>query len=684
MNAEQKLAVSAPKGYVQIIAGPGTGKTFTLIHRLKYLIDSGLDPKSLVVMTFTNQAANEMTQRLSIDKSQMPFLSTFHKVAIRILKQIGRVNFRIAVESDQRSILSDIVQGADLDFLYTKSSGEKISFQRTQSKDIDILQRCISKLKGQGIGPNDSDRLFPFYCRYNAELERRGMYDFDDILIKLRDYLWDPSTEEGKRIQQFAKTIQGVLVDEFQDTNALQLDLAEALAEESGCLTVVGDPDQSIYGFRTANPKNFSTLTEHHPETHIYFLSRNYRSTNGILSFAESTINKSHTRLFSQSRELKAVAKCSSTPYMVQSAEFQLTAQFHALANQIERLVNSGIEYGEVAVLARQRRHFAVLEAILLRQKIPYKVFGGKSLSKRKSIQLILDYLRVVVSGEDDMALSRTINVPARGIGPKTLEVLKGNHRNLYLAMLEKSPHKGVHEYLNLICNLREMREQNGDLYDIVSLVMEVVQAEVRDDENYVSAFIESCRGIPANELEECMENWALDTSQSTDRGSVTLSTIHSAKGLEWPVVYVTLNNDFFNFMDNNQHDEETRLLYVAMTRACAHLVVLYNTPHPGLPDNFKAVKSIDQCAPDMKALSSILKRKIVFKRPTVDDQMVGFISAIDLPIPETKPETAAKSTQSQLPFRKLPATKKPRHEPGRPANQSNQSTLSSFFKISK
>lgn len=679
MNPEQESAASAPKGYVQIIAGPGTGKTFTLIHRLKHLLDDGLDPKRLIVMTFTNQAASEMAQRLGTDKNQMPYLSTFHKVAIRILKQIGGVTFRIAVETDQRSILKVIAQDADLDFLYTGPAGEAAKQTRTPSKDIDLIQRLISKIKGQGIEPSENDRIYPFYCQYNSELERRGMYDFDDILIKLRDFLRDSSTEQGKRIQQFARTIQGVLVDEFQDTNSLQLELAEELAKESGCLTVVGDPDQSIYGFRTANPRNFRTLTEHHPETHLYFLSTNYRSTGGILKFAEKTINKSHTRMFSECRDLTAAAKCSSTPHMVHASELRLNGQFYELASQIERLINSGVRYDEIAVLARQRRHFAVLEGILLRKKIPYKVFGGKSLAKRKSIQLILDYIRVVISGDDDMALSRTINVPPRGIGPETIKGLQGSSRYLHLGLLEKSVQKGVQDYLDLIYKCRKLWDQNSDLQDIVTLIHDVVQPVVRDDENYVSAFIESCQGIPSNELEEYMENWALDTPRSTDTGRVTLSTIHSAKGLEWPVVYISLNNCFTGSLSKEQEDEETRLLYVAMTRACAHLIVLYTTPHPSLPDNFQVERSIERCVPDTKALSSVLKREIVFKRPVADDLMVGFISAIDLPI-ETTPEVK-KSTQFQIPFEKASATKKLKQTPKRPPNQP---TLSTFFKVSK
>lgn len=642
MNPDQQRAATAPMGYVQIVAGPGTGKTYTLINRFKHFLETGLESRRVVAMTFTNQAVDEIRSRVGMTEDELPFLGTFHKVAIKLLRQAGGMNFGIASVTDQRSVLKDILAHSEW---YTVCFSEKeFSKKPTTSQRVKRALNLISKVKSLAYGPDDREGILPIMELYDTELKVRKLRDFDDLLVILHQYLEENEPSEvGQRIKNIAKTFQGVLVDEFQDTNKIQLDIASFLAKASGNLTVVGDPDQSIYGFRSAKPKNFLEMRKQHPDCQTYFLGTNYRSTSGILKAADAAIGKSKERLIENTTQLIAKSQLISQPYLVEAPQRDLGSEISSMASQIEYLINSGVTPNEVAILARRRRDLVQIEAKLTGRGIPVRVVGGNAMASRQSVSHLVDYLRVAHSEDDDLAIARIINVPSRKLGPKTIAKMQANHPTLTMSILKQQGHEGVRSFLEEIATIRMMLLQTDGVHRAVKHICSVLWPLGcdQDEEPFISAFESQCLGVDHQDLPQLLDYWSLGSSvRPQNNHSVTLTTIHSAKGLEWPVVYLIISSE--QRYGSGRDDEEIRLLYVAITRACIHLVVYQDAPHSVLAMGMKHISTIDQAKPDLNVLSAYLGRPIKHQRPTVSDSEVKFISAIDLPETPLKVECEA------------------------------------------
>ena len=636
LNTAQRQAVMHPlKSQMQILAGPGTGKTKTLTSRVAYLIHQGVRPENMVVMTFTNQAAKEMKERitkLNGDRNQIKRLriGTFHSICFRYLIIFGAKiglseHLSIADEYDKDQVIKGIYKNAQFIDQMAKLGYEKKgeSFKKGSNKfpSVRAFGNMISSEKSKGhtletfLERSKSDDVLALIFRYyQRDLEATDRLDFDDILLKCRELLL--------RCPEVVKNIEAVLVDEFQDSNLVQLELTILFAQIYHNITMVGDPDQSIYAFRNAQPSNISDMRKEYPDTKMIYLEENYRSSQTILNCATRLIRQDKNRI-GDDRKLVAVNSSSiAKPTLVQFSDSESEAT--AIGEHIRFLMdNSGntFEYSDFAILARTNKWMRRMELSLSVNRIPYRILGGYRFWDRLEVKAIIDYLRVVNSDNDKLAITRTLNVPKRGIGPATVTkvLTKLSDENTMFGQLQsivenpkfRPPGLGatsvrkVREYVKLIEDCRELLNTSDDPANI-SNVIDFIISETnlleavsdKDPEKLKSrqASIDILKShfseavVDNNSLEEFTDadgNALLNLSplhkflvtltldpkieKSGDGSMITLSTIHSSKGLEWPVVYIAdCTDDHIERCKDNEIEEERRCLFVAVTRAKA------------------------------------------------------------------------------------------------------------------
>ena len=601
LNREQRLAAETLQGPVLILAGAGSGKTRALTYRVANLIEHGVQPWQILALTFTNKAAKEMKERISKlvgPQAEEAWISTFHATCARILRRdiekIGYTrSFTIYDDDDQGSVINEILKQMNLDekFLPPRELKSKISDAKNKlMSPADWFRESAKDYRCQVI----SDA----YQMYEEKLKASNALDFDDLIMRTLELLADhPPVLEGYR-----ERFKYVHVDEYQDTNYAQYMLVKLITQKSRNLCVVGDDDQSIYGWRGADIRNILDFEKDFPDAKVIKLEQNYRSTANILDAANQVIahnvGRKDKALWTEIGEGEPIKVFCAGDEREEAAW---------ICDRMHQLTLSRESYGDMAVLYRTNAQSRVLEEMLVRAGIPYKVFGGMRFYDRKEVRDIIAYLRVVINPADDVSLRRIINQPKRAIGDATISELaqhaQENSMPLFSALqdipetLSARPRKCVGEFAMLMNRLVAMREDMG-LAEFVKAVlaesglMAEYQREDTDEartrleniQEFVGAVEEFEQKAENAKLEDFLENVALvtDLDQSAENPQyVTLMTLHSAKGLEFPIVFLAgLEEGLFpssrSNTDESRLEEERRLCYVGITRAQKRLYISY------------------------------------------------------------------------------------------------------------
>ena len=605
LNASQREAVIYTEGPSLIVAGAGSGKTRVLTYRIAYLLQQGVPAGRIMALTFTNKAAREMKERImklvSTNDARYMMMGTFHSVCTRLIRpyaeRIGYTrDFTIYDTTDSRSLLKAICKERGLD--------EKI-YKPT------AVHARISMAKNSGIGPREygmnqnllrEDReqrmyeLATVYALYQARLMAANSMDFDDLLINMLRLLDECPDVRDQYQQQF----QYLLVDEYQDTNYIQFMLVKKLAEPQNNICVVGDDAQSIYSFRGADIRNILNFQRVYPQAKLFKLEQNYRSTQTIVNAANSLIHKNREQIYKEVYSEKEQGQpLHLQPYMDDRTEAL------GVATQIQRQRHKG--YDSFAVLYRTNAQSRAFENELRKLNIPYRIYGGTSFYQRKEIKDALGYLRLAVNGRDNEALLRIVGFPGRGIGDTTMKKVSVNaieHHRSYLEVMRHPDDTGLdvsagtkkklQDFARLIDGYHEQSE-TMDAFAFAEMVMRtsgVMTAlaldrsaegidraqNVQELLNAIHQFVAQRQeeGIDYTPITDFLSEVSLQTDQDENledtRERVTLMTVHAAKGLEFPVVFIVgLEENLFPSQfctAPHEIEEERRLLYVAITRS--------------------------------------------------------------------------------------------------------------------
>ena len=619
LNPEQRLAAETLKGPVLILAGAGSGKTRALTYRVANLIDSGVAPWHILALTFTNKAAKEMRERIIKivgEKAEEAWISTFHSTCAKILRRdidkLGYTgSFAIYDDDDQMSIIKDILKRLNIDdkFLPPREGRGKISDAKNKMLNVDEwFQKSPRDYRAQLI--------HDVFRAYEERLKSANALDFDDLINKTLELFLD----HPPVLQSYQRRFEYVLVDEYQDTNTAQYMLVKLLTKESRNLCVVGDDDQSIYGWRGADISNILDFEKDYPEAKVIKLEQNYRSTANILDAANQVIAHNATRkekaLWTEAGEGEAIKLFLAGDEREEAAW---------ICDHIHKLHQAEAPYGDAAILYRTNAQSRVLEEMLMRAGIPYRVFGGLRFYDRKEVRDIIAYLRVIVNPPDDVSLKRIINQPKRSIGDATISELAEhaikNEMPLFSALIDlpeslsSRPRKCVGDFAQIMNELMAHKEIM-QVSNFVSFVMEKTglleqyqkedtdesRARIENMMEFLSAVGDFEKATEGATLEAFLENVALitdmDRAEDTNE-SVTLMTLHSAKGLEFPNVFLAgMEEGLFpsarSLMEEDRLEEERRLCYVGITRAKKRLFLshasqrmLYNQLTHNAPSRF-------------------------------------------------------------------------------------------------
>ncbi len=599
LNDKQYEAVVNTEGPCLVIAGAGSGKTKVLTHKIAYLIDEkGVLPWNILAITFTNKAANEMKERIEGlvgDVAKDIWMGTFHSVCVRILRRfIDRIGFDssfiIFDTSDQRTLIKACIKNIGLD--------DKMFTDRS-------VQSEISNAKNEMLEPDQytlrangdfrKEKIALVYEMYQKRLKENNAIDFDDIINYTIKILMD----NPDVLEYYSDKFKYVLVDEYQDTNKSQFTLVTLLASKNGNITVVGDNDQGIYSFRGADISNILNFERDFPGTKIIKLEQNYRCTGNILKAANSVIKNNEVKY---KKQLWTENDVGNLP-KVYSAKNEYDEGTY-IATQIEHLRREEkYNYSDFAILYRMNTQSRAIEEILRREGIPYKIIGGLKFYERKEIKDVISYLRLIQNPSDNISLKRVINEPKRGIGKTSLDNIEKLAEDTGISMYEiikNADQYGLNrvflnsrEFVNVI---EELRNKKDDI-KISELIKETlnksgytkaleeentIEAENRIEnlDEFLTVAIEFEDESAENKLSDFLEGITLssdiDNMEETD-DSVTLMTLHSAKGLEFPVVFlVGMEEGIFpgykSISEPKELEEERRLCYVGITRAKKNL----------------------------------------------------------------------------------------------------------------
>ncbi len=621
LNEPQREAVMYNDGPALVIAGAGSGKTRVLTYKIVHLLNLGYDPNRILALTFTNKAAKEMKERISQlvgEKiASRLWMGTFHSIFSRILRynaeKIGfKSSFTIYDSADSKSLIKMIIKEMELDEKVYKPS----SVQSQISNMKNALISPYSYEQNAELRRADNKAQRPaFYAIYKSYWNRcfvAGAMDFDDLLF-YTNILFRDHPDVKKKYQDY---FQYVLVDEYQDTNFAQHLIVSQLSDQNGKICVVGDDAQSIYSFRGANIKNILNLKEHYKNLRIFKLEQNYRSTQTIINAANSLIEKNTTQI---PKHIFSENSLGTKISVIQS--YSGYEESYVVANKvIELKMSQGVNYSDFAILYRTNAQSRVLEEALRKRNIPYRIYGGLSFYQRKEIKDATSYFRLTVNPDDDEALRRIINFPARGIGDTTIKkiqdvALKENvsmwavikDSNRYPLPINSGTKKKIDGFKNLISSFLKMNEDKKDAFEVAyhiikstallsSLLTDNTPENISKQEN-LQELINGVKEFVSTKQEEGSEdvylsNFLSEVSLATDQDSddagdnaprVTLMTVHAAKGLEFKnIIIVGAEEDLFPSSMNRDsiHDieEERRLMYVAITRAMTNCVITFAT----------------------------------------------------------------------------------------------------------
>lgn len=601
LNEQQREAVYCTDGPLLILAGAGSGKTRVLTHRIAYLIEEkGVNPWNILAITFTNKAAGEMRER--VDNlvgfgSESIWVSTFHSTCVRILRRhIDRLgydtNFTIYDTDDQKTLMKDVCKQVQIDTKVYKERNLLAAISAAKNEMISAQEYALN-----AQGDFGKEKIAKVYQEYEKQMHANNALDFDDLLVKTVQ-LFETQPDV---LENYQERFRYIMVDEYQDTNTVQFQLVSLLAGKYRNLCVVGDDDQSIYKFRGANIKNILNFEQEFPDATVIKLEQNYRSTGNILDAANAVISNNVGRkdkqLWTDNGEGEKIKFCQfDTGY--DEAEY--------IADDIEREVRNGASYNDHAILYRTNAQSRLFEERFVAQNIPYKIVGGVNFYARREIKDVLAYLKTIDNGKDDLAVRRIINVPKRGIGLTTinriqesaasrgigfydallgLDLIPGVARGAaklegFVALIEYF--KGVAETLSLSDLLQEVIDKTGYIESLEAEGKEEAETRIENIDELRSkvAVYEESR-LDQDEkptLSGFLEEVALVAdidSLDEEQDYVVLMTLHSAKGLEFPHVYLAGMEDglFPSYMtvtsdDREDMEEERRLCYVGITRA--------------------------------------------------------------------------------------------------------------------
>ena len=593
LNEQQREAVTTTEGYVRIIAGAGTGKTKALTYRYAYLVDElGISTSNILCVTFTNKAAREMSKRIRqmIGDSDTGYICTFHGFCVKLLREdIHAINypqnFVVMDSEDTEEILKTVYENAHIQSrTYTfDMARDHISAMKNEMQHIAYLAD-ISNDRLLADYENASDIPEKVFLGYLYEQKKVYGLDYDDLITIALHIL----RTDAEKCRIWQERMMYVMVDEFQDVSGNQYALAEILSGYHRNLFIVGDPDQTIYTWRGARIEYILEFDKDHENTQTIFLDTNYRSTPDILAVSNSLIEKNRNRL---PHRLVAVKSPEARPLYVHSRTTGDEAQW--MTNEIKRLVEAGAKYSDIVVLYRSHFVSRSIEEAFIKTKIPYILYSGTEFYKRKEIKDVLAYLRMVAHA-DDLSFRRVINEPKRNFGKKRMSMLKSyceTHRcSLYSGLqdlLEEKTVKstGASAFVEIIENFRKTYKEKS-LSDLVTELMAATgyEAMLRQagEQERLDNLAELKQSIDEyektsgeeNTLEEYLQSIALYTNndREKDKDSVTMMTIHTAKGLEFPYVFVCgVNEGIFpsKHVDTEAMlEEERRMAYVACTRA--------------------------------------------------------------------------------------------------------------------
>ncbi|MBU2493401.1 MAG: UvrD-helicase domain-containing protein [Bacteroidetes bacterium] len=605
LNEAQIEAVEYNAGPHMIVAGAGSGKTRVLTYKIAYLVDKeGYEPESILALTFTNKAAGEMKERiieLVGKKSAKIWMGTFHSIFARILRvEAGKLNYRpnfsIYDREDSVSLVGNILQEFNISI---------------DSLNANSIQHKISNLKNQMILPDEyakhiasnliEKKVADIYIEYNKRLRENNAMDFDDLLLKPIELF----NTNPRVVQKYRKQFDYILVDEYQDTNKAQYEIIKILTSGRTKLCVVGDDAQSIYGWRGADLRNMLDFQKDFPKAKTFRLEQNYRSTKMILAAADSIIKNNRDQIVktlwteNNDGEQLTVIKCADE----KDEAFQI-------AKRIKKEVTAKkLSLNDIAILYRINSQSRALEEALRREKIPYKIIGGVEFYRRKEIKDILAYLRILSNQNDEESLLRIMNFPQRGIGNTSISKMTGFARKLDLSLfttmsrvfevieVKERIQKNVKQFKLLLDKYIDLKnelslsELTSALVDELGILRMYKEENTQDSkaryeniQELLGAIQEYVKENPETTLEDFLAEVSLiaGVDQLDDeQNSITLMTVHSAKGLEFPIVFITgCEEDIFplnpKFDSDSRTDEERRLFYVAITRAEQKVFITY------------------------------------------------------------------------------------------------------------
>lgn len=608
LNPEQKQAVETTEGPVLIVAGAGSGKTRVLTHRVAYLLQRGVAPWSILAITFTNKAAREMKERITKlvannSVAEEIWISTFHSMCVRILRrdieQIGiSRNFTILDASDALSVVKSCFKELNID---------------PKKTDPRMVYATISGLKNELKGPQEYAQMvggndyiqkivLQIYELYEKKLRANQSLDFDDLIMKTIELF----KKAPDVLHFYQNKFRYIHVDEYQDTNRAQYMLVQMLADRHRNICCVGDSDQSIYGWRGADITNILNFEEDYPDAKVIKLEQNYRSTKTILKAANEVIKQNSSRkdksLWTENEE--------GAKIKVFQASYEQEEAFY-ITGEIQKLLQEGYRYRDIAILYRTNAMSRVVEEVFMKSNIPYKIVGGLKFYERKEIKDLLAYLRLIANPDDDVSLQRIINVPKRGIGEATLDKVSSFAAQRGISILAALDHldeiglsaryaEKLLQFRNLIVSLAKMTEY----LTVTELTEEMIsrteyrlelQAEGGLDaqgrlEN-IEEFLSVTRSFDESNEQPSLVDFLTDVALITDidtlddedtqGNAVVLMTLHSAKGLEFPVVFIPgMEEGIFPhnraLLEEAEMEEERRLCYVGITRAQQRLYLTY------------------------------------------------------------------------------------------------------------
>ena len=628
LNPAQREAVEKTEGPVLILAGAGSGKTRVLTTRIGHLIeDKGVQPANILAITFTNKAANEMRERveetLESDASDM-WISTFHSCCVRILrKDINRIgynrSFVIYDSADQVTLVKDCLKELNLNDKVFEPKMIISTISGAKDKLYDPKQ-----FKAMHMNDNRMSKIADVYALYQDRLKRNSALDFDDLIFKTVELL----KSDKEVLDYYRNRFKYIMVDEYQDTSKAQYELIKILAKEHQNICVVGDDDQSIYGWRGADIRNILEFEKDYDDVHVVKLEQNYRSTQIILDAANTVISnnieRKRKRLWSEKKDGELI-KIQVAQDEIEESDF--------VADMIAKISREqNRSYKDFAVLYRANAQSRSVEDALNRSQIPYNIYGGTKFYERKEIKDLIAYLRVIQNPQDDISIKRIINVPRRGIGLRTIEKIEDRaslkQESIYSVLIDietnseisTKARNSISEFVdNVIGTLRTMRE----VYPVSKLIEKVIEsidyygyidelykgdkeeAEERKDnvKEFISVAMEFEQNSEEKDLETFLTGVALtsESSEEEEIDKVSLMTIHTSKGLEFPVVFIVgMEDGLFPIaravrsMSDSEIEEERRLCYVGITRAKEILYLtltqkrtLYGITNPSIASRF-------------------------------------------------------------------------------------------------